>query len=323
MVSTLLYVLSILGLVTIVVGLVLTALLVILGKKTESGKVTFNLFRGSLQVTGGPTIIMMALGIAMVLLPVSVFLHARGAIGAEGVADEIEERNEQLETTSKLQNGEFTLSELEVWIDLSTRKQIGLPAFFTSKVSTTSRRVRAVIKDVGPEVKEIHFPHATEGYAIEPLETPAGALWRKVIQDQKRVLYTPELDIFKGKKTFDDVLARSGRLDNSYYLSVPMVEGQGQEILYLLSYYNSFQGRSAEWVGTAFIADTDLFMLYVLFPEDKPFKTVVAKKGDPWGPSDFVEISNPDLETDLDHRFIKWTVRNAKKGEAYTLRWDW
>ncbi len=322
MINILLYGLAILGLLAIVVGLLLIGLLAIRGEAGPTGEVEINLFEGTFEVTGGEPLLLMALGIGMVLFPAVVIARYRGVLGSGGLPAELKRKNDQLSRTPKLQNGQFTLSKLEDVIDLRNRKEMSLAEIFGPGLSTTSRRVKTVIKDIDPDVQEIHFFHATTGYMVEPSAKPEGANWRVVV-DEKSALYTPGLDLLTGRKTFDDLLARGGRLDSNYSLSVPVVAGPGQEIWYELTYHNGFQGRKGDWAGNVFIADTDLFKLTVVFPEDRPFKTFKAQKGNPKDPFPYAEIGNPEVETDPDHHRIEWTVRNAKEGEAYVLRWDW
>jgi hypothetical protein len=240
--------------------------------------------------------------------------------GDRGKAKQAENKTDK---TPKLEEGGYTISEREVRIDLQNRREIGWIEFHGSDLSETERIERRVIKGVGSGVEELNFLHATSGHSIVVIDKPEGAKWRKV--QEKSGIYHPFYDLIKGdkslKKFLKDLIARKGRM-RTYYMTVPITEGSGQEIIYKVKYHNAFQGRDFEWAGEDLSADTDILTMHIVFPEDKPFKSFeTSKKETTDAPR--IQIDNPEIETAPDNHTLTWTIRDAKKGEQYYIKWLW
>ena len=108
----------------------------------------------------------------------------------------------------------------------------------------------------------------------------------------------------------------------TYYMTVPITSDGVQETVYKLKYRNAFQGRDFEWAGKVISSDTDILSMHIKFPKDKPFKSIVAlKKESP--DAGVIDFDNPKIETALDNRTFTWTIRDAKKGERYYIKWLW
>jgi len=238
-----------------------------------------------------------------------------------GAVWEAEKEERAIPSTPKLREGGFTISEQEERIDLQHRKQIGVTDYLGGDLSETTRLIRRVIKDIKGDVKEVNFRHATSGYRIAASSIPPGAKWRIMEEESEEVIYNPFTDLLRGKEFFEDLLARKGKM-KSYYMTVPITEGKGQEIAYTLKYYNAYQGSDFEWAGKVFSADTDKLTMHVTFPKDKPLKSFETYKTDP-GSDEKVQFDNPEIEISADKRMFTWTIRKAKKGEMYFVKWLW
>lgn len=213
-------------------------------------------------------------------------------------------------------------------IDLRKRKEIGLLEYYAGDLSKTTRRIEIIIKEVGDDVKEMHFGHATSGTTILPIIRPKGAMWRE-LKDKSKRRSNPFFNRLKEEglqKILDDLFARKGGM-RTFYLTVPKIEGAGQQILYQLKYCNSFQGRDFEWAGKYFSADTDVLKMKIAFPEKKPFKSYKAYKKaagteEKTGIEENNRIENPDIKTEGNQALV-WTIRDAKEGEKYFIMWTW
>lgn len=104
-------------------------------------------------------------------------------------------------------------------------------------------------------------------------------------------------------------------------MTVPITDGVGQEIVYKLKYYNSFQGKDFEWAGKVFSADTDVLTMRIAFPEEKPFKSYEAYKKAA-GAEEKNRIESPDIKAE-GNKALAWTIWDAKKGEKYFIKWTW
>ncbi len=62
--------------------------------------------------------------------------------------------------------------------------------------------------------------------------------------------------------------------------------------------------------------------MHVTFPKDKPLKSFETYKTDP-GSDEKVQFYNPEIEISADKRMFTWTIRKAKKGEMYFVKWLW
>ncbi len=238
-----------------------------------------------------------------------------------GEARRSEKTEQATPSTPKLREGGYRISEQEERIDLRNRKQIGVTDFLAGELSETTRLIRRVLKDVDQDVKEGNFRHATSGHRIEALDKPAGAKWRRIEEESEEVVYNPFIDLLRGREFFKDLLARKGGM-RSYYLTVPVTEGKGQEIVYTLKYYNAYQGSDFEWAGKLFSADTDRLTMHITFPKDKPLKSFETYKSVPHS-KEKIRIDHPEVETAPDGHTLTWRIRDAMKGETYFVKWVW
>ncbi|MFX0198692.1 MAG: hypothetical protein ACFFCW_21430 [Candidatus Hodarchaeota archaeon] len=214
----------------------------------------------------------------------------------------------------------FTILREQITIDLQDRKEIKT----LGEISATTRNFKIKIKDVEKGVKEVTFCYATSILAIMPIEMPEGARWRRATEESKEVV-NPFLDLLKVKEGkdflrtfFEDLLSRKGRM-KTYYITIPITDGENQEISYTLLYCNAFQGRDFEWASEICAADTDTITMRIFFPLDKRFETYETYKKFPNG--EIREIRNPDIDTDYES--ITWNISGAKSGERYFIKWDW
>ncbi len=60
----------------------------------------------------------------------------------------------------------------------------------------------------------------------------------------------------------------------------------------------------------------------IMFPEDKPFKSIKTSKKETSAAPKF-PFNNPEIEASSDNHTLTWTIRNAKKGEMYYIEWEW
>jgi hypothetical protein len=249
-----------------------------------------------------------------------MILAAGCVAGNRGEVAAIKERERNVCGTPRLEEGGYTICEETIRIDLRNRQTIGLIEHFGSDVSKTERCERIVIGNVGSGVKEVNLRHATSGPAIEAVEKLAGAAWRRITEKSEE-FYNPFIELLRGRSCFKDLVARKGRM-RSYYMSVPISRGRGQEIAYRLCYYNAFQGEDFEWAGKEVTADTDILTIHVVFPSDKPFKSFEAyMKDDAACPK--MRIDDPNIEATEDRRALTWRIRDAKAGERFIIKWAW
>ncbi len=238
-----------------------------------------------------------------------------------GEVSRSEKTEQATPSTPKLREGGYRISEQEERIDLRNRKQIGVTDFLAGDLSETTRLIRRVLKDVDQDVKEGNFRHATSGHRIEALDKPAGAKWRRIEEESEEVVYNPFIDLLRGREFFKDLLARKGGM-RSYYWTVPVTEGKGQEIVYTLKYYNAYQGSDFEWAGKLFSADTDRLTMHITFPKDKPLRSFETYKSAPHS-KEKIRIDHPEVETAPDGHTLTWRIRDAMKGETYFVKWVW
>ena len=133
--------------------------------------------------------------------------------------------------------------------------------------------------------------------------------------------YNPFIGLLKSTDIFKDLLARKGEM-KSYFMTIPVMEGPGQQIMYRLKFYNAFQGRDFEWASKKLSADTDVLQMHITFPDDKPFKSFETYKRDP-SAKKLIQINNPEIETLSGNHGLTWTIQDAKKGEKYFIKWLW
>jgi len=238
-----------------------------------------------------------------------------------GKVAEVEAMERAIPSIAKLKEGGYKISEQDERIDLRNRKEIGRTEYLGGDLSETTRLVRRVIKDLDGDVKEVNFRHATSGYGIVVQEKPSGAKWQKIEEQSKDVVYNPFVDLLRGREFFKELLARKGGM-RSYYLTVPVTEGKGQEIVYTLRYYNAYQGSDFEWAGKLFSADTDRLTMHITFPKDKPLRSFETYKSAPHS-KEKIRIDHPEVETAPDGHTLTWRIRDAMKGETYFVKWVW
>lgn len=255
-----------------------------------------------------------------IILGLSMILASECVAGKRGDVGAIKQYQRTVPGTPRLEEGGYTICEETIRVDLRNRKKIGLIEHFGSDLSETERFEKIVIKDVGSGVKEVNLRHGTSTLGISVAEKPAGAEWR-TITEKSEEFYNPFTELVKGRKFFEDLLARKGRM-KSYYMSVPIETGESQEIAYSLRYYNAFQGKDFEWVGKEVSADTDILTIFVIFPADKPFKLFETyMKENAACPK--MRIDDPEIEYAPDRRTLTWRIRDAKAGEWYIIKWLW
>ncbi len=251
-------------------------------------------------------------GLALVIIPACT-----AESGAIGHTRAVKRSDAQVERTGHLEQG-ATISEEYLQIDLRHRKQIGPVGYFGGELSESYWFIRKVINVVQPGKTEVHFRHATSGYAIEPIDMPGAYRWRIVDPGEQEIL-SPFVDLLRGVKGFKELLAREGKM-RTYYMTVP-ITSKGQEIVYKLRYYNAFQGPTFEWMGRSYTEDTQLTEIRIHFPDNKPYQALEAYKRTATMPK--TPIGAPEIEESPDHLELKWIIRNAKKGEDFFLKWSW
>ena len=314
--GSILYYVAVLGLILMIMGVVGAVMYMFGYKKVEvhgRNKLQIRIKGIEVGIETGHVYFAIIVGLIMVIAPVYVAWAV-----PSGEARKVKGIEKATPTTPELEEGGYTISEDEIRIDLRDRKEVSLRDFFGGDLSETKWRARKVIKHVKSGVNELNFRYATSGYAIQPIEKPEDANWRRISKD---VMYNPFIDLLRGKKSFKDLLARKGEMI-CYYMTVPITDGIGQEIHYTLKYCNAFQGRDFEWASKRFRADTDMQTIHITFPEDKPFKSFdTYKKDAPDAPK--IRIDAPAIETAADNHILTWKISNAKKGEQYIIKWDW
>lgn len=318
------YYMSVLGLIVICLGIIRLSLTIFGFRNIRTLDHTFELW---IKENVGFKIQSQRLGIAVIFLGI-VMVSIPSAIGAFGLVGDVKEANEALAATStspRLEEGGYEICGEEITIDLRNRKELGIEGFLAGELSDTVRLVKIMIKDVESDIEEIYLHHATSGYGIQVIEKSEKAMWRRIIEEETpgKITYNPFAAFLKGRLKFKDLLKRRGAM-LSYYMIVPVIGGQGQEIMYRLKYRNAFQGEDFEWAGKVISANTDVITMNIAFPENKPFKAgsvKTYKKNAPHAPE--FPIDKPEVETTPDNRKLTWKIKDAKKGERYYIKWQW
>jgi hypothetical protein len=308
---------EVLGLILSIMGVIAAFMFIFgIGKIKVGGKNKLQIKIAGIEIgiETGRVYFAIVLGIVLVITPFPISKHF-------GKVQEVYAEQRAIPTATPLEEGGYTISKEEVWINLQNRKEIGLRDYLDGDLSETERRIKIVIKDVGSGIEEVNFRHATSGPGIIPLEKPESTKWRRIEYESKEVVYNPFTSLLKGKEFFKKLLARGGRM-TSYYITVPITARKGQEMDYKLKYRNSFQGRNFEWAGKVFSADTDILTMHITFPEDKPFKSFETYKRET-EKAPKLPFNNPEIETAPDNHTLTWTIRDAKKGEQYYIKWLW
>ena len=223
--------------------------------------------------------------------------------------------------TGKLsEKGSYKVSKEELRFDLHNRKKIGLGGYLAGDLSEIILHVKVIV-DVESNVDEVNFRHATSGPGIIPMAKPEDTKWRRILTESEEVVTNPFTSLLTGEKSFKDLIARKGKM-RSYYITIPITDKKRQVIEYRLKYHNAFQGADFDWAGKAFSADTDFLSMDIIFPEDKPFTSLmISKKVAP--DADQIAIDKPEITTAPDNRTLTWTIRDAKKSEIYYIKWEW
>jgi len=311
---------AVFGLVLIVMGVIASFMFIFgIGKVKVGGKNILHLKIAAMEIVieTGRIYFAIVLGLILAITPVPISAHF-------GEAGELAARDEATPMTSQLEEGGHAVSKEEISINLSKRKELGIEDFLGGHLSEVEWLVRRTIRDVESGIKEVHFRHATSGYAIEVMDKPEGIKWRKT-EEKGEVIYNPFYGLLMGKKSvksvFKDLIARKGKM-KTYYITAAITDKREQEMVYKLKYYNAFQGKGFEWAGKVFSANTDILTMHITFPEDKPFKSLDTYKREVVG-ADLEPINNPEIKTGPDKRTLTWTIRDAKKGEIYYIKWLW
>ena len=308
--------LAFLALILIILGLIRLTMTIFGFKRLKNLDNKFQITLSNIGITIETQYLGLAcIGLGLMMVIISAWLS--GKVGKVAEATVIEET---IATTPKLAEGGYTISEEEVRIDLRKRKDLGVMDYLAGELIETEWLVRRVVKNVGSSVEQVNFRHATSGHSIVPIHIPEGATWRKIEEESKEVVSHPFIDVLRGE-FFKNLIERKGRM-RSYYLTVAITDGKGQEIVYKLKYHNAFQGKDFEWAGKIFSANTDVLTMHVTFPEDKPFKGFETYKMAP-DAKNKVRISDPEIASLHGNHILTWNIRNAKKGEKYFIKWLW
>ena len=311
---------AVLGLILLIMGVIAAFMFIFgIGKGRVCGKnkLQFKITGIEIGMETGHVYFAIVLALIMLIAPFPIS-------GYFGDVAKAKAMDKATPITSKLEEGRHTISKEEIRIDLRNRKEIGIAGYLGSELSETERLIRIKIKDAGTGVEEVNFRHATSGHNIAVIDKPKDAVLTR-IKKKAEMIYNPFYDLIKGKKSlknfFKDLIKRGGGM-RTYYTTVPITEGSGQEIIYKLKYYNAFQGNDFEWAGKIVSADTDILTMHIVFPEDKLFKSFETyKKEAPDAPK--IQINNPEIEIAPDNCTLTWTIRDAKKGEKYYIKWLW
>ena len=256
------------------------------------------------------------LGVAIIVLEL-LFLFAFKALDyQDSDAARADKAQAEMTQTPPLPLSGYAVAEETVNLDLRKRQQLSLLDWAAGNLSKVEWKRNKVIKSTGSTVKELNFRHATSGREIIDLEIPQDA---DFLTEIKEALYNPFVKLLSGE-FFTDLIKKEGQM-KTYYMTVPVTAQEGQEIDYTLEYHNAFQGKDFEWAGNIFSADTDMFTMFIVFPENKPYTSFkVYKKG--VGGDKKVEILDPNV-SQVDTHALKWKIQNAKKGEKYYIKWTW
>ena len=310
-----------LGLILIIMGVIAAFMFIFgIGKVRAGGKnkLQYKIKGTEVQIETGHVYFAIFLGLLLVITPFPISKYFGDVARANAVYN-------ATPITSKLEEGEYTIWEEEMRVDLRNRKEIGIRGYLGSELSETERLIRIDIKDVGTGVEEVNFRYATSVHSIAVIDKPKDAVWTK-IKKEEDVVYNPFIDLLEGKELFKKLLAREGKM-KSYYMTVSITEGRitegrAQQIIYKLKYYNAFQGDDFEWASKIVSADTDILTMHITFPDDKPFKSFETYKRTP-DAEEIIQINNPEIETPSGNHILTWNIQNAKKGEVYYIKWLW
>lgn len=307
---------AILGLILIIMGMSATFMFVFgIGKVKVGGRnrLQYKIKGTEVGIVTSHIYFAIFLGLLMVITPFSIS-------GLFGDLARTNAEEKATPITPKLEKGEYTIREEEIRIDLRKRKEIGIGGYLAGELSETERLVRIVIEDVKAGVKKVSFRYSTSVQSIAVMNMPEDAEWTRTTKEEYAE-FNPFIDLLEKKGLFKKLLARKGRM-RSYYMTVPITDGSGQEIIYRLRYYNAFQGDDFEWASKNFSTDTDALTMHITFPDDKPFKSFETYKRR-FGAKEIIRINNPEIETSSGNHILTWTIRDAKKGEKYFIKWLW
>ncbi len=266
-----------LGLVLIIVGILATAMSIFGYKKVRSrsrNTLQIKTQLVELNIDTGHIYFAIVLGLLMIIIPFPISRYF-------GDYGELKAQEDTYAVTGLRGEGGHAISAREVWIDLTKRKEIGYLEYLGSGASATTWTERRLIAEVKKGVTELNFRHATSGPMILPWFKPDGAVWRP-IKLPKDIIYNPFAELLIKNDFFRSLIEKEGAM-NSYYLTVPFMDSREQEVVYVLKYYNAFQGRNFEWAGLIVDVDTDILITHILFPQHKPFKayeTYVKRQAD-------------------------------------------
>ncbi|MFX0198693.1 MAG: hypothetical protein ACFFCW_21435 [Candidatus Hodarchaeota archaeon] len=308
--------LAVIGAILVAVGVVGTLMFMFGYKRVQidgKNKLQFKTLRIEIVIGRTPIYSCILLGLILFIAPFFYFQYVQFAAVRELELETIPRK--------KLETGGYALSEQEIWFDLRKRKTVRSK----DEDSVTELQVKVKIKDVEKGVKEVNFLEATSIDAIKPIEMPEGARWRRATEESKEVV-NPFIDQLNETEAFvngffHSLLARKGRM-KTYSMTVPIADGKNEQISYTLQFLNAFQGIHFEWAGRFVSADTDILKMHILFPESKPFESYESYKRAP-DSKEKTKINNPDIKTDSGNHRLTWKIYNAKKGEEYTIKWNW
>jgi len=307
-----------LGLILMIIGMLATGMFMLGYKKirdTVSEKNMLKIRFKGMEVKIVTSHMFFAIVLGLTTIITSGYVSAnRGDVGTRKKAERV------LERTERLEEGGYTISENEIRIDLRNRRAIGVVGYLGSDLSKTERLERIVIDNIGSNVKEVNFRHGTSGHSICPAEKPANAKWR-IIEDKSKKFTHPFAELFRSGQIFKNLVARKWKM-RSYYLTVPIIEGHSQEIVFKLNYYNTYQGTDYEWAGKELGADTDSLTMHVVLPKDKPIKSFEAYKMENRA-APKIRIEAPLIEIAANKQTFTWKIQDGKKGEMYLIKWLW
>lgn len=307
---------EVLGLILIIVGVTAAFMLIFgIGKVKVGGKnkLQYKIRGTEVGIETGHVYFAIFFGLLMAITPPVISYH----IGDTGKVNAVDKA---IPITLKLEESDYTIREEEIRIDLRKRKKIGIEGYLAGELSGTERLVRIVIKDMETGCEKVSFRYSTSVHSIAGMNMPEDAEWTQTTKEED-VEINPFCNLIEEKGLFEKLLAREGKM-KSYYMTVPIVDGSGQEIIYKLKYYNAFQGDDFEWASKNFGADTDALTMHITFPDDKPFKSFETYKRNP-GAEAIGRINNTQIKTSSGNHVLTWKIINAKKGEKFFIKWFW
>ena len=264
------------------------------------------------------------LGIAMCMIGLMLTMCTTFVAQTLDTDAALNRKPQVVRTMTRRAKQNYTVAEETSWLNLTERRSLKDMDRQSGKTSHVTWKTRLALKSVHPMKRDLTLPFATSGVGIRQVQIPTGAKFRKAHSaqtDQADGVYHPFLASIKKSDVSARLIKQAGRM-RDYQLTIPLTGHDGQEVWYELAYDNAFQGEHEEWAGKIIHADTDTMTMNVTFPHDKPFKTIKAFREPAHGKVK-IPINNPDMTKSPDRRYVTWTVKHAKQGERYFLKWEW